>query len=81
MELGKLFNSVWKDLTEQGKEALDTGDGALLLRVQGGRAVLMHIADACGYKTEVKENGQGKGTEPSPKPGRGKKKKEASRGS
>lgn len=60
-KLAVLFQNTWKDLMDQGRTALEAGDGATLLRVEGGRAVLMHIARACGYETKVGEKEDGKG--------------------
>ena len=60
-KLAEIFKSTWDQLMTQGKQALELGDGAALLRADGGRRVLIHIASECGYKTEVKEETNGKG--------------------
>lgn len=69
--LAELFLAVWKDLTAQRQEGLSEGDGARLLRVEGGRAVLLHIAKLLGYEVSLKEEKDGReGTEPGPESGR-----------
>lgn len=66
-KVAEIFQATWKDLMDNGRKALEEGDGALLLRTEGGRAVLMHIAHCLGYETKVAEakgddgqQGQGK---------------------
>lgn len=60
-KLAKVFQSTWDRLMEQDQKALSSGDWAALLRADGGRRVLIHIASECGYSTEVKESKNGKG--------------------
>lgn len=60
-QLASVFQKVWDDLKTQGQDALQTGDGAHLLRVEGGRAVLLHLAALLGYEVKVKEKENGKG--------------------
>lgn len=76
-QLASVFQKVWDDLKSQGLDALQAGDGAHLLRVEGGRAVLMHLAAMLGYEVKVKEKEDAgrKEAEPSSKPGRAKKTK------
>ena len=74
---------IWGDLQKQAREALDAGDWATMLKVEGGRAVLLHLSGRLGYEVSVKEgkkDGREGNEEPSQKSRRGKKKEKASGG-
>jgi hypothetical protein len=75
-EVSKMLAGVWKDLAAQGYEAQASADGATLLKVEGGKLVLLHVAKLLGY--EVAQKGEGSGPEGAAsgsKPGRAKKAK------
>jgi len=76
-KVAEVFQKTWADLMTQGRAALDSGDGAHLLRVEGGRAVLMHVAGMLGYETKVEVKDDGQKESASGKPGREKKAKAA----
>ena len=75
-----MLAEVWKDLSEQGYAAQAAADGSTLLKVEGGKLVLLHVAKCLGYEVKGNEDGQKEpAAAPSSEPGRTKKAKTRTR--